>query len=142
MEDSDIQAVVQLEREIFPDPWPSSSFEEVIADSIWSVLVMEEGPEIIAYACWLIVDAEAHLTNIAVAKEHRRKSVAQRILEHILDNVTTVGCEYVLLEVRPSNKTAIAFYYKHDFKFKYTRPNYYRQPPEDAMVMVRYLHKK
>lgn len=100
---------------------------------------MDEATGIIAYACWLVTGVEAHLTNIAVAPEHRRKSVAQRLLEHILGDVSRVGCEHILLEVRPSNKAAIAFYTKHDFEIKYTRHNYYHQPPEDALVMVRYL---
>jgi [ribosomal protein S18]-alanine N-acetyltransferase len=136
---SDIPAILQLEHAIFADPWPESAFLEQLDDDNWGTIVAETNSTIIGYACWMIADVEAHLTNIAVAPEYRRKSVARILLDRILMVASRAGCEYLLLEVRPSNRGAVVFYEKHGFSVLYQRPNYYRRPPEDALVMVRYL---
>jgi len=139
MVEADLAQVMDLEREIFPDPWPKSAFEEQFENSDWGSLVAESGGVITGYACFMVAGEEAHLTNIAVAKAFRRKSVAKRLLEPILEVVKEKGCEFILLEVRPSNTGAIAFYERSGFRELYKRPRYYRSPQEDALVMVRYL---
>ncbi len=135
----DLPVISELERQIFPDPWSESAFSEALSEEEWGALVAESDGTIIGYACYLIVGDEAHLTNIAVAEPFRRKSVAKQLLDHILRVVTEAECEYLLLEVRPSNTRAIAFYQKHGFHLLYRRPRYYHHPIEDAQVMVLYL---
>lgn len=141
MTEPDILAVVALEKAVFPDPWPRSAFVDVVTAPGWGGLVAEIDGTVVGYACYLIVDVEAHLTNIAVAPEHRRKSVARHLLERILSVADGQLCEFILLEVRPSNHEALAFYRKHGFKVLYQRPNYYRRPVEDAIVMVKYFDR-
>lgn len=141
MTEADISAVVAIEKAVFSDPWPRSAFVDVVTAAGWGGLVAELDGVLIGYACYLIVDVEAHLTNIAVAPEHRRKSVARHLLGRILNIADGRGCEFILLEVRPSNHEALGFYRKHDFKVLYQRPNYYRRPVEDAIVMVRYFDR-
>lgn len=135
----DISQVMKLEREIFPDPWSAAAFKEQLTQVGWGAIVAESGDRIIGYACYYIVAGESHLTNIAVNAKYRRKSVARRLLDNILQVVQSRDCEYIFLEVRPSNSGAIAFYEKFHFEILYRRPNYYRQPVEDAFVMGRYL---
>jgi ribosomal-protein-alanine N-acetyltransferase len=135
----DVDQVVVLEKEIFPDPWPRSAFEEQLKGPQWGGIVAERDGRVIGYACYLIVANESHLTNIAVDPLHRRKSVAKRLLDRILDIVNERQCEMLLLEVRTSNHAAITFYERFGFEMLYRRPNYYRRPVEDALVMVRHL---
>ncbi len=141
MTDADIDAVTALEVLIFPDPWPRSAFVEQLKDDTWGALVAEADGQIIGYACYLLAHNESHLTNIGVVPDWRRKSVARQLLERILGIVTERGCDILLLEVRPSNADARAFYAKHGFRELYRRPNYYRRPVEDALVLVRYLEQ-
>lgn len=139
MSEDDLPVIAELEQQIFPDPWSENAFSEAMAEDSWGALVAESGGEVVAYACYLIIDVEAHLTNIAVAEPNRRKSVAKQLLDYILRIVTEAKCEYLLLEVRPGNVDAVAFYRKHGFHQLYRRPNYYQNPVEDAQVMVYYL---
>ena len=139
---SDLKAVTSLERKIFPDAWPESSFREILEDNDWSALVAEYNGKIIGYAFFLIVLDEAHLANIAVDKPYRRKSVAKHLLEHILRVVKEKKCEVILLEVRVSNQGARAFYERYGFKELYRRKRYYRDPVEDALVMILALEKQ
>ena len=139
---SDLTILMELERKIFPDPWPRSAFEDILTDDDWGGLVAESEGEVVGYASWLVIDIESHLTNIAVPEAFRRKSVAKRLLERILEVVQKAGAEYILLEVRQSNGAAIAFYETYGFTLLQRRPRYYRNPSEDALVMIRYFEDK
>jgi ribosomal-protein-alanine N-acetyltransferase len=139
MTEADIPSVAGLEQEIFPDPWPSSSFSDALANDQWNAVVAEHEGVIVGYACFMIAAGESHLTNIATAPAYRRKSVAKHLLERILSTVSERGCELLLLEVRVSNTEAIDFYRQFGFAYLYRRPEYYRHPVEDALVMIRYL---
>lgn len=142
MAEQDLDTVAQMEKEIFPDPWPRSAFAEQLHGDGWGALVAEADGAIIGYGCYFTVDIEAHLTNIAVRPEHRRKSVAKTLLNAILQRATDAGCQYLILEVRKSNAVARTFYEKRGFRILYRRPNYYRRPVEDAIVMVYYLDEE
>lgn len=136
---ADLDEVTGYESEIFEDPWPRQSFEEALSEPSWACLVAEADDLMVAYACYQVIGIEGHLTNIAVVPEYRRKTVAQQLLETILEIVQERQCQYLLLEVRPRNKAAVAFYERHGFELMCLWPNYYRNPVEDALVMVRYL---
>lgn len=136
---SDLSAVYALEKTIFPDPWPLSAFEDLLTENGWGGLVAETDSHLLGYACYLLAGPESHVTNIAVSEPARRKSVAKRLLENILQVALEAQCEYTLLEVRPSNMAARKFYEKHGFTVMYRRPDYYSLPVEEAVVMVRYF---
>jgi len=135
----DIATLVAMERQIFPDPWPQEAFLEGLRDNDHLFLVAEEETGIVGYAAYYMEMGEARLTNIAVAKPYRRKSVAKKILNFILEVINKAGCKYIFLDVRPSNAAAITFYRKFGFYDLYRRPDYYRNPVEDALVMVKNL---
>ena len=138
----DIKQIAELEKVIFTDPWEEESFTDLLGEQNWGGFVAETPSGIIGYACYYIAVSEAHLTNIAVVPEYRRKLVAHQLLENILTLVVERNCEFLLLEVRPSNSSAIAFYRKYGFVDLYTRPGYYHNPPEAALVMVKYFEEQ
>jgi ribosomal-protein-alanine N-acetyltransferase len=139
---SDLHQIVLLEIEIFPDPWPMAAFEEELDRENRGIIVAEYEQRIIGYAGYFFAAGEAQLTNIGVALEFRGKSVAKSLLNCILEIARKAGCENIFLDVRPSNKAAINLYIKFGFMELYRRPNYYRIPPEDALVMVKNLREE
>lgn len=74
---------------------------------------------------------EREILNVAVEPEFRRRGVARRLLELELAQRASV----YFLEVRPSNIGARKLYEKLGFREEGRRKGYYRQPPEDAIVM-------
>lgn len=133
--EADLPAINELEKRCFSDPWPRSAFREVLEGDQWTGLVAEAEGAIIGYSCHFEAAGEAHLANVAVDPRHRRKSVAKKILNRILDLTRAHGCYQILLEVRPSNESACRFYQKAGFVELYRRPRYYRSPAEEAVVM-------
>ena len=139
LQKTDLESIVRLERQVFGDPWPRSAFEDHLEQPNWGGFVALSDNIIVGYGCWMIVAEEGHLTNIAVAEAFRRKSVAQHLLQPILEVTKGQSCQFILLEVRPSNEGAIAFYKNNGFEVLYRRPSYYHNPVEDALVMVKYF---
>jgi ribosomal-protein-alanine N-acetyltransferase len=135
----DVTEIVAIEKLCFPDPWPRSAFEDILGNSDHGALVAVQENKIVGYGCYLIIVNEAHLTNLAVIPEARRKGLAKLMLNQILEITESARCEYIILEVRPRNESAIAFYENAGFKLLYRRPRYYRNPVEDALVMVYYF---
>lgn len=136
---SDLDAVTLLEQRVFPDPWPKAAFAQDLEGDDRGVLLAEMDGRLCGYACYMAAVGEAHLTNIAVAPEFRGKSIAKILLNRILDVAKKADCEYIFLDVRPSNEAAISLYTKYGFYELYRRPRYYHAPVEDALVMVKTL---
>ena len=69
---------------------------------------------------------------------------ARLLLEHLLDLARGAGVEGVYLEVRPSNRDALALYHGAGFEVIGRRRAYYRAVggAEDAVVLVRRLRRQ
>lgn len=139
MTSADLANIELMEEEIFPDPWPLAAFEEHLDDPDADGLIAEGGSQIVGYACYRFDCGEIHLTNLAVAPAHRRKSVAKELLGHILDLAGQLECDAVFLEVRSSNEGAREFYEAQGFAASDLCQDYYVSPSEDALVMRRRL---
>lgn len=136
MSKRDLKRVMTLENGIFSDPWPLDAFEEHMDDSEAGALVAEIESETVAYACYQLENHTLHLTNLAVDRTCRRKSVAKQVLDRIFDVARDRKCELVFLEVRVSNEAARCFYEASGFRTIKRLTNYYESPPEDALVMM------
>jgi ribosomal-protein-alanine N-acetyltransferase len=82
---------------------------------------------------------EWELENVAVLKEFRRQGVGRALLSALLAEARALHAERVLLEVRASNQSAIRLYNSSGFQLLARRSNYYRNPDEDAFVLVHQL---
>lgn len=78
-----------------------------------------------------VADGESEILNLAVAPEFRRRGVARRLLEDLLERHPGE----VFLEVRESNREARLFYESMGFEEACRRRGYYSEPEEAAVVM-------
>jgi len=137
MEESDIDTVVGIEKDLFSLPWSRASFLYEIGDHQRSYAVVGtlEGL-VVGYAIsWFVAD-ELHIGNIAIAREHQGKGFGRRLLQHLLDEASRRGVRIVTLEVRVSNARAINLYRRYGFKGVALRKGYYADNGEDALVMI------
>ncbi len=133
--EADLDRILELEEQVFPDAWPLAAFEEHMDSAEADLLVVESDSRIIGYACYRVDSGDLHLTNLAVEAAYRRKSVAKGLLDHILGLARSRVCELVFLEVRVSNEAARGFYEQAGFETCDRCPGYYDDPVEDAIVM-------
>lgn len=132
----EIDKVLELERLCFPVPWSEESFRiEVERNKFAKYLVAEHRGKVIGYAgMWLIID-EAHITNIAIHPDHRRKGIGRVLLLCMMKVAIKYGISKMTLEVRVSNTGAQALYEQLDFKGDGIRKGYYADVNEDALIM-------
>lgn len=78
---------------------------------------------------------EAEIYNIAVIEAERRKGLGQMLFDAFAKDCRDKEVTNVWLEVRESNRRAIAFYEKNGFKPVQTRSHFYENPREHAILM-------
>lgn len=132
----DVERVAAMERAVFGDPWSRRSFEEILGlDYLQGFVLDGKAGELTGYAFCSAVADEGEILNLAVAPEHRREGLGKRLLAACLKWLAERGAAKVYLEVRRSNEAAIAMYLAAGFGTLGVRPNYYRMPTEDAVLM-------
>jgi ribosomal-protein-alanine N-acetyltransferase len=130
----DLLAVVELERDIYPQPWSLRVFEEELALSNRTYLVAEHpGGILIGYGGFLLVEDDAHITTLAVGEAARGRRLGTRIMLVLVATAMARGARHLTLEVRVSNLAAQALYRRFGLAPVGLRKNYYRN--EDAIVM-------
>lgn len=134
---SDIDEVLELEKEIFTDPWTKEMFQsEVGENTLAKSYVLIEDDKIIGYSSMWKLFENADITNIAVKEEYRNKGYGKLLLETLLNECKRQDTEYVHLEVRVSNENAISLYKSYGFETINIRKGYYEDNHEDAYVMI------
>ncbi|MBC8160374.1 MAG: ribosomal protein S18-alanine N-acetyltransferase [Roseiflexaceae bacterium] len=83
---------------------------------------------------WLAVD-EGHVTTIAVDPAYRGRGIGELLLNGLADQAMQLNADILTLEVRLSNVVAQQLYLKYSFRAFGTRPRYYTDNNEDALIM-------
>ena len=124
-----IEQIFNLEKDIFKNSaFSKESTENLVkADNsfIYAYLIDEK---ICGYLMVLDSIDVYEILAIATVEEYRNKGIAQELLDKI-------KTKDIFLEVRESNKVAINFYKKNNFKEISIRKNYYSEPTENAIIM-------
>ncbi len=142
---TDIEQIAEQEREIFTDYWSESSLRESFRQPHVLMLVVateledKEAEEICAYLILYVSGDEMEIANLAVSPKHRRKGLANMLLEEGFQRTRRVGVRRVFLEVREGNDAARALYRGLGFVEIGMRKNYYDQPVEHAIIMEKKL---
>jgi ribosomal-protein-alanine N-acetyltransferase len=136
LELSDIAAALEIEHRSFPTPWSSAMFVLELSKAGSICLAATQDDQLIGY---LIASRYAqiwHVMNVSVDPSHRRRGVASSLLAELFALADSSRTHYTL-EVRVSNAGAIAMYERCGFKSAGTRPGYYVDNREDALIMWR-----
>ena len=134
---SDLPQVIALERRAFTAPWSLAMFVLELSkpSSICLAAVDGEAQKLVGYLLLSRYDTVWHLMNVAVDPGRRREGIARAMLDRMFER-GGAGGRYTL-EVRMSNDAALALYRSYGFRSAGTRPRYYRDTGEDAVIMWR-----
>jgi [ribosomal protein S18]-alanine N-acetyltransferase len=132
----DLGAVSTIENRVYPYPWTLGNFSDSLSagHECWIIL---NGAQTIGYAVVMIAANEAHLLNITIAPDWQGLGYGGRLLTYLIKIARAQRAEVVLLEVRPSNRTAQNLYVDFGFRAIGVRRGYYPAAigREDAIVM-------
>jgi len=135
----DLDAVLEIEDASFNNPTTREWYEgELKRPDVCFIYVLRLSDIPVAAFCafWLVAD-QAHINNLAVRPELRGHGLGTHLLESILFEARHLGATSLTLEVRRSNVPAQRLYAKAGFHEAGVRNNYYTQPVEDALVLLR-----
>ena len=135
MTQAHVAQVAQLEKLCFSLPWSENSVTSELRNplSLWIVAV--EGETLAGYVGSQSVMGEADMMNLAVQPEFRRQGVGETLVSALVAALAEQKVSSLTLEVRASNAAAISLYEKLGFIQVGRRPNYYKNPKEDALIL-------
>jgi ribosomal-protein-alanine acetyltransferase len=120
----------QCERE-------GSNMEERLEQSAERIVCQATTGRIIGFIAGRILPPDADIYKLAVEAKYQRQGIGSTLIDGFLAMARDRRATNCYLEVRPSNKSAIEFYHRHGFVEHGTRTRYYKEPPEDALIMFR-----
>jgi len=136
--EDDIDRVLEIELDSISPPWPHGALlSEIYREDSFFAVARDAGILGFVILRWAADDGE--LLQIAVDKPVRHLGVGDLLMTAAINYAYKQSLSSVHLEVRESNANAIALYKKHGFKTVRLRRDYYTDPIEDAVVMVKGL---
>ena len=133
----DATAIAEMEGEYFSDSWSKKDiFSYICSDDGMCFSALDNG-EVIGYIIGKKIPPEGEIYRIAVREDKRQRGIGYRLLSYGLKTELGEGVESVFLEVRSKNTAARALYKAYGFSEIGVRRNYYQNPSDDAIVMIK-----
>lgn len=116
--------VAAIESDVYAFPWSAGNFVDSLVNG-YRCIGAWIGNELVSYAVVMTALDEAHLLNLAVAKNWQQRGVGAAMLTQVIDAMREQRFEVIYLEVRPSNVAGRRLYERFGFKQLGMRRDYY-----------------
>lgn len=133
----DADDIALLERDTFVDPLSLDGTKRVLEDENVCAYVATLGDSFVGYCIIHHAADEGELSTIAVKEMCRGQRIAQHLLETALQENNLI--KNLFLEVRDSNKSAQALYFRMGFEEVGRRKAFYQNPVEDALLLALHI---
>ena len=107
---------------VLPVSYPDAFYKSIVKGKVCAVLA-QEGERVVGGMAWSTEGDHIHLLALGVIGQCRRRGVASRLLEHLMQQEHLP----VFLFVQTDNTDAIEFYKAKGFQSVATVENYYRR---------------
>ena len=134
---ADATGIAELEDLIFSDAWSYRDVQDLICTEGGMCFTAVEDGKVIAYVIGRLIAPEGEIYRVAVAPHKRQRGIGYRLLDYAVKTSKGQGLERLFLEVRSRNIPAIKLYTAYGFKEIGVRKNYYKNPQDDAIIMLR-----
>lgn len=131
----DLPHLLQIEAATQGAPWTEETFKTVF-EHAYEGVVLEINGHVAGFIVLSMQLDECHVLNLCVAHPYQHKGYGRKLMEYGLMQARKLNLAIVYLEVRRSNKRAIALYTSLQFRLIGERRDYYQTAhgPEDALV--------
>ena len=134
-ENKDVFDILSLDNENFSNNFKEAFYLEYIKNQ--RVIVAEKEENVIGYVIFNQILDEAEIYKIVVLKEFRKKQIAFKIIEFLLNELKKNNVKKIFLEVRKNNIPAINLYKKYGFINIREIVDYYNNPKENGIMMLK-----
>ena len=136
-----MREIARLEAENFSDAWSEESLGSTFEYDYNHLLVEEMDGRVVGYIIYADIQGDAELLRIAVDKRYRRMGIGNKLMKDMISELVDAGTDRISLEVRAHNLPAIALYKKYGFEEIFVRENYYHNPDDDALILIKGMDK-
>ena len=140
MTEADVDTVAEIEASLQAFPWTRGNFADAL-ESGYEACVLRQQGKVVGFCFVMLAPDVAHLLVIGVSRAFHRQGYGSLLLGWCEDIAREQGLP-VMLEVRPSNVSALTFYEKHGFQRVGLRRGYYptgKGQREDALILQKAL---
>jgi len=135
MNRSHVDAIAELEKICFNDPWSAKSIESELKNDLSLWVVALDADKVVGYVGSQSVLGWADMMNLAVDPSYRKKGIGKGLVNELIAKLKENKVTCLTLEVRVSNEPAISLYRSLGFTQVGRRPGYYHNPKEDALIL-------
>jgi ribosomal-protein-alanine N-acetyltransferase len=136
---TDLDEIEEIEKRSFADPWSKNLLISEFENELVSFFCLYIEDHVVGYISLSKILDEGNINNVAVHPDHRGKGYGKYLIDRITEYALNCKLSFVTLEVRESNFPAILLYEKTGFITLGKRKNYYKNPEEDALIMIKKL---
>ncbi|MEA3466965.1 MAG: ribosomal protein S18-alanine N-acetyltransferase [Thermodesulfobacteriota bacterium] len=138
----DVAAVAAIEAGCF-SPWNKEQITAELERLAGLALVAVTSAGVVqGWCCGLLAGVDADLLKVAVSISRQRQGIATDLLKELCCRLAVRGGEQIFLEVRSQNIPALKLYAKLGWHETGRRKNYYKEPADDAVILVCRLNKE
>ena len=83
--------IAEIEKVSFKTPWSAQMIADELKNPLAHYFVIEKDAQVLAYMGYYRILDEAHITNIAVKPDEKRKGYGKALLSFVLDEMKDVG---------------------------------------------------
>lgn len=138
---TDLDAVAAIEQSVQSFPWTRRNFEDGL-NAGYSAWVVRQADQVTGFCMAMFAPDVVHVLVLAVNPQHQKAGLGAMLLRECESMARKRGLSALILEVRPSNLNAVAFYQHQGYTVLATRKDYYPSAHgqrEDALVMEKKL---
>lgn len=135
----DAFGIAEMEGAIFPDSWSYRDIVDLISTEGAMCFSAVDNGRVVAYVLGRLIPPEGEIYRVAVREEKRQRGIGYRLLDYAMKTSRGSGLECAFLEVRSKNVPAVKLYTAYGFSKIGIRKKYYRDPEDDAIVMMKGL---
>ena len=138
MQEEHIDAVVAIEQAVQEKPWTKGNFLDALNANYPGWVITDRQNTILGFAMQMLAPDVSHLLLIGVTPGFQGQGLGGRLLAFTENRLKEAGLDMQVLEVRPSNQQARAFYERHHYVQIGVRKGYYpgnNGESEDALVL-------
>ena len=130
--------VADIEKIVFSEPCSEKGLELFLEDKNLCICCFEDDT-LVSYCTLVTVLDEAQIINVATSPQFRGRGYAREVVFSVVDECKKRVITLISLEVRESNVPAIELYASFGFTIEGKRKDFYKNPRENAFVMIKNL---
>ncbi|HFQ79775.1 MAG TPA: ribosomal-protein-alanine N-acetyltransferase [Desulfobacterales bacterium] len=135
---ADMPEVWRIEQSL-PGPWTFNQLRDELQLPLGWHFTLKSAAGIHGYIFGITIAGEAEIRKLAIHQDFRRQGLGHKLLKQAWRHLTTQKAAACFLEVREKNTAATALYRKNLFQTVGSRPDYYKLPPDNAVILRKNL---